>query len=59
MSNEIPVEVYEAVAKLNELNYFHAIESGNPKLMADSLKRMAHALSMVEVMNYEKGKEND
>lgn len=47
MSNKIPLEVYQEVAKLNQRNLLQAIAEGDNKLMWQSMNRLTHALEQV------------
>ena len=51
------LEVYEAVAKLNQQSLMRAIAEGDTALMARSLKRLNHALE--EIDQYKKENESE
>jgi hypothetical protein len=48
MSNDIPVEVYEAIAELNHKGLDEAIERKDFNRMHQCFNRMTHALEQVE-----------
>ncbi len=48
MSKEIPVEVYEAIAELNQKGLEEAINELNFNRMHQCFNRMTHALEQVE-----------
>ena len=48
MSNEIPLEVLKAVKNMNEEKFLNAMATGDSEQAAQSLKRMAYALSQID-----------
>ena len=48
MTNEIPLEVLKAVKAMNEEKFLNAMLEGDSKNAAESLKRMAYALSQID-----------
>ena len=48
MTNEIPLEVLKAVKNMNEEKFLNAMASGDSEQAAQSLKRMAYALSQID-----------
>lgn len=48
MSNEVPIEVYEAIAELNQKGLNEAIEKLDFSRMHKCFDRMTHALEQVE-----------
>lgn len=48
MSNEIPLEVLKAVKNINEEKFLTAMATGDADQAAQSLKRMAYALSQID-----------
>lgn len=48
MSNEIPLEVLKAVKNMNEEKFLNAMATGDADQAAQSLKRMAYALSQID-----------
>jgi len=48
MTNEIPLEVLKAVKNMNEEKFLNAMATGDSEQAAQSLKRMAYALSQID-----------